>query len=373
MQPRQPSARSAKIMRHSGASEVTQGVPYNLGGGNSAPASAGSAASLPRAPPLPPVPSAAPSFARGHIDAAQALLSLNASPMVFAPHSRARTSPRDDHTQVAAPTASARNPIQPDASASNTTESRKTTRDRERIVRASSAYDAVSSSSHLSTAASASSSSAAAASHHRTDLVPQDLEHEARPGSNPRLAVASTASISSSASMKSSTISTHSSSEVQRASPERSSKSFICSKCSFQFSKSCHLVDHELAVHSGQEKPFACAFCNHRCMRSSQLTRHTLQCHSEERPYVCDRENCHYRCLTSGDMSRHLRSVHLAERKFSCDLCEYKCSNNSRLQQHKRSMHQGPRLYTCDWDGCEFQCKRAGSMANHKKRVHHAE
>ena len=141
---------------------------------------------------------------------------------------------------------------------------------------------------------------------------------------------------------------------------------FPCLKCSCQFTRSCHLVDHTRAVHGG-EKPFACQVCDYRCTRSSQLTRHTRQRHSEERPHVCN--ECAYRCLTSGDLTRHKAFVHSDVRRYSCDLCEYRCHTNSRLQQHKL-VHAGPRLYSCDWHNCSFECKRASSMAKHKQREH---
>lgn len=129
----------------------------------------------------------------------------------------------------------------------------------------------------------------------------------------------------------------------------RQKKDHVCEFCGRVFTKSSHLVQHEL-THVA-EKPFKCSDCGKDFWYKASLIGHVKQNHTGDVNYTC--EVCGKRFFKKTELTRHKPS-HSNETPHKCPECGLGFKITKTLKRHMRTVHSGQRSHTCDTCGKSF-------------------
>lgn len=126
-------------------------------------------------------------------------------------------------------------------------------------------------------------------------------------------------------------------------------KVYECEFCERTFSRSNHLVQHEL-THT-KDEPFHCDYCNKGFWYKNSLIGHIKQNHTGDVNFTC--EECGRGFFQRSEFMRHL-PTHSDETPFKCEECGMTFKLLKNLKRHQK-VHSGTRTHTCQYCGKSFR------------------
>lgn len=133
---------------------------------------------------------------------------------------------------------------------------------------------------------------------------------------------------------------------------KKQSISYECEYCGRTFSRSNHLMQHEL-THT-KEKPFHCSYCGKGFWYKNSLIGHIKQTHTGDVNYTC--EECGRGFFQRSEYMRH-KPIHSSETPFKCDECDMSFKLIKNLRRHQK-VHSGTRTHTCQYCGKSFRMRQ---------------
>ncbi|KAM4879899.1 uncharacterized protein FYW23_014559 [Sylvia borin] len=130
--------------------------------------------------------------------------------------------------------------------------------------------------------------------------------------------------------------------------PHGGEKPRKCLECGKGFSRSSHLIQHQV-THTG-ERPYECEECGKSFRQSSHLREHR-RIHTGERPYECG--ECGKSFKRSSSLRIH-QMTHTGERSYECGECGMSFNWRSNLVLHQR-IHSGEKPFECGQCGKSFR------------------
>jgi len=142
-----------------------------------------------------------------------------------------------------------------------------------------------------------------------------------------------------------------------------SERPFPCDQCDKRFALKKQLMDHQMSVHSTEEK-FQCDKCPYKTKIKECLKRHINRKHFESglKPIKCS--YCDNRFITKKEKNEHERT-HTGEKPFECDICHQRFGRTKTLKEH-RYTHTGEKPQSCRY--CDYRCIQRNDMKKHEKR-----
>ena len=141
-------------------------------------------------------------------------------------------------------------------------------------------------------------------------------------------------------------------------------KNFHCKTCNVDFKAKPGLRKHEREFHSAASKTYPCTLCDYEATRSLTLKRHCQVVHIGKKPYKCS--SCDYKSAIKAYLTKHIKSNHEnAGKKFKCNIC-----NKSFIQKGSECLHSGKKQKSHLCKFCPYQTNNDSYMRIHYNIVH---